>query len=245
MRIVNCTWEFFNLDKRVVEISFDTDENVEMDYMQSFEQEYDYIVVKTQVCNPGLYRTLANLGYYFIENQISVTKTSFNISQSENSKKYFDLLASMSLIKVSSNVSLQKVLTSMTESMFITDRIYLDEVFGAQYSIRRYRNWTQSEYEKGTLLYEIQLINDKIGFILFKLKEGVMDVLLWGLYESYQKKGLGDVIPLAVYYIDMKIEKLKEFQTKVSSNNRGIIGKLNNLGFRFSHFEYVFVKHLN
>lgn len=86
MRIVNCTWEFFNLDKRVVEISFDTDENVEMDYMQSFEQEYDYIVVKTQVCNPGLYRTLANLGYYFIENQISVTKTSFNISQSENSK---------------------------------------------------------------------------------------------------------------------------------------------------------------
>lgn len=109
MRIVNCTWEFFNLDKRVVEISFDTDENVEMDYMQSFEQEYDYIVVKTQVCNPGLYRTLANLGYYFIENQISVTKTSFNILNLKF-KKYFDLLASMSLIKVSSNVSLQKVL---------------------------------------------------------------------------------------------------------------------------------------
>lgn len=243
MKVINCTWELANLGKKVAEIAILKDEVLDIDYLKQLESDYQYLVVKTQPCCPKQYKILADAGYVFIENQISVAKFTFDSDKLED--KYRNQIACIKLEKIGSYNQLKVLLEKMTENMFTTDRIYLDEHFGPQLSLNRYKNWTKTEFEKGTCLSEIIFDGQKVGFILYKLEEAHMTVLLWGLYESFQGKGIGDIIPLVVYFYHNKIGRLKEFHTKVSSNNKGIISKLNNLGYSFVHFEYVFIKHVN
>jgi len=117
----------------------------------------------------------------------------------------------------------------MTEDMFVTDRIYLDDKFERGKGLNRYRNWTRNEFKKGTNLYTIEYEGNSVGFVLFRIGDAEMTVLLWGLYEKYQHKGLGDLVPLTVYWFNENVSRLKSFTTKVSSNNKGIISKTSNL----------------
>lgn len=154
-----------------------------------------------------------------------------------------NIYKSTTCMPVREDNSLKILLDSMTEGMFITDRIYLDPVFGGEYSLRRYRNWIYQEYCRGSRVCHIIYQEQKIGFVLYRIDEGCMHVLLWGLFEPFQRKGIGVIVPLSTYWIWENIEKFISLETKVSSNNKGIISKLCQLGFNFSDMEYVFIKH--
>lgn len=238
MKIVNCIWELANLNKRVAEISMDREEIIEGMELRVLEKDYDYLVVKLQSCNFNQYKAISEAGFSFIESQITITKD-FKTPHSIT-----DIYKSLSLQKVIKKEDLEYVLFSMTSDMFTTDRIYLDSQFAKESSLLRYRNWTRSEFERGASLYHICYNKQNVGFILFRFENCSMDVLLWGLYEQFQHRGLGDLIPLSVFYYNDQVAPINRFTTKVSSNNKGIISKLNNWNFHFSNFEYVFVKHI-
>ena len=88
----------------------------------------------------------------------------------------------------------------MTKGMFVTDRIYLDDSFEKRYSLQRYRNWTRTEFFRGTQLYNIIYGGVDVGFLLFKLFDARMNVLLWGLYEQFQHHGLVSLILISISY---------------------------------------------
>jgi len=74
MKTTNCLWELDNLGKRVAEVTLDDGERVDDVSFRQLEDIYDYIVVKAPPCNAPQYKILADLGYSFIESQITVTK---------------------------------------------------------------------------------------------------------------------------------------------------------------------------
>ena len=235
MNVINCSWELANLDRRVVELSLYNHEIIDKEAFSKLECDYDYIVVKTQTNELVQYKDLSAMGYSFVESQITVRKDFENLENKSDfiSSNVKDLYESMKCIRVTNEKDLNHVLVSMTKGMFVTDRIYLDDSFEKRYSLQRYRNWTRTEFFRGTQLYNIIYGGVDVGFLLFKLFDARMNVLLWGLYEQFQHHGFGNLVPLSVYYINDKIEHFKSFETKVSSNNKGIIDKLNHLGFIF------------
>lgn|SRR5574344_4026 len=247
MKIIECPWELSNLDRRVVEIFIDNNESIDKHALSIVEKSCDYLVVKLQPCNTKQYIDLASMGYNFIENQITVEK---DIEETEDRNKLFsnndclDLFESIRCVRVTNQDELKNILNNMTVDQFVTDRIYLDNEFGKEYSVRRYKNWIQSEFDQGTNLFSIIFKNQDVGFVLCTIKDSHMRILLWGLYERFQHRGLGDIVPLSAYCINDNIEKINSLETKISSNNKGIISKLNKFNYRFSHFEYVFVKHI-
>ncbi len=247
MKLTNCTWEKTNLDKRVAEISFDGADVIDLESMRQLEKEYDYLVAKVQPCSYVQYRTLQELGYYFVESQITVrnqapmsVKNINFIVPSQSLNTYM----SIECKRANSNESIERLLANMTVGMFTTDRIYLDPAFGKEYSLRRYRNWIYQEYCRGSNIYNIIYQGEEIGFIIYRVENDCIHVLLWGLFESHQRKGLGSIVPLSAYWIGENVETFTNLETKVSSNNKGIILKLCQLGFDLSEMEYVFVKHI-
>lgn len=240
MKITNCIWEKSNLDKRVAEISFEVNDSIDREMMRDLEKEYEYIVVKLKPCNFTQYKTIQNLGYSFTECQITVKKESLFFVPPPY---LLNIYKSITCISVDEDDTLNSLLGSMTEAMFITDRISLDPVFGRGYSLRRYRNWIYQEFCRGSSIFKIVYQEKEIGFILYRMDEGCMSVLLWGLFEPYQRKGLGAIVPLSAYWLVDQLRNISSIETKISSNNKGIISKLCQLGFNFTDFEYVFVKH--
>lgn len=81
------------------------------------------MVVKLKPCNYIQYKAIQSLGYSFAECQITLKKDMNFLPLLLNI--YKSILCAF----VKDANSLEKLLDSMTEGMFITDRIYLDPVF--------------------------------------------------------------------------------------------------------------------
>ena len=236
MKIIDCFWEQANLDCRVAEVTISPEETLSLDAVQALEERYDYIVLKLPVGHFPCYERAANARYAFIEAQLSIQKKMDNWNLSPKDKK---LLSRFSAVEVKGPAEMEGVLSKITGKMFTTDRIYLDPVFGPEYSARRYRNWTRTAFEQGAILQRFFYKDQEIGFGLSKYEDNVIHGLLGGAYEG---EGMGLIVPTGPLFLENR--RIDWFKTKISANNTPVLRLYNHFNFEITNVEYVFVKHI-
>lgn len=242
MKIVDCPWELVNLDCKVAEISLSNEDKVEDvgAALKNVESEYDYIVVKMPTVAIHFHQVMCSRQYMFIENQITFQK---RIEQLDLDNKLAQQYLKRSAIKrVETEEELQMLIDNLTPNMFSTDRIYLDPVFGPEYSLRRYRNWIISEYRRGTVVMLHYFRDSMVGFSMCRPVGEELHGLLSGVFEKYQNAGIGLFLPLIPFYY--REYGIKNYTGKFSSNNFPVIRMHELLQYNYIDMEYVFVKHI-
>lgn len=243
MDILNCTWEIANLGKNTIEILVDTTDSFNSAKFEGFDAEY--IVVKVPTGKVDYCLGLPKLGFALIESQFRISKffSSFDFEnpliRSFNKKTTFSV--------VQTKADLEVILNRMTPMMFRSDRICLDPMFGPIVGLKRYKNWMISEFdgENSTI---IGIINRGIlvGFSMFRTKNDICDVLLGGIFEDFQNKGLGFLTPISpVLYMTQNGQNCRLIETSISSNNFSVIEFYNYLNYKLDKITNIFVKHQN
>ncbi len=242
MIVTDCYWEFLNLGCHVAEVGVERNEIIDKDAILEIEKDYDYIVVKIPSGMPLAYTSISELGYSFIESQISLNKKSkdFVIENNLVKRVYNGIRVEI----IEKEKDLQRILSKMTPDMFSTDRIYLDPHFGSDYSLRRYRNWLQEEFKRGSMLSHTFYNDKEVCFNLTRTSNGIRSGLLGGLFEEFQSAGLGLVLMLSIYWLKNNGYDFKLYKTKVSSNNLPVIQLYNFLHYEQVGFDNVFIKHV-
>lgn len=238
MKVIDCRWEIDNIGKRTVEITIDKDDAVSHAFLQEIYSQYEYVVVKVPMMKTEYNHLLASLGFVLMECQMNV---SMEVSKFDYSK--VDEISSVLDYKDEA-MSLESVLSSMSSEMFSTDRITLDREFGPAIGMRRYQNWMRTEVERGSSLYSVIYQGQKVGFMLFKISDGVFRLLLNGLYKEWQGRHLGIITPSSpLIYAKRFDASIYKVTTSISSNNIPAVKLYNRLGFTLDSQTYVFSKH--
>ncbi len=236
MKIVDCIWEQANLGCRVAEVSIGATDPFPTEELLDLESKFDYIVLKFEVGNFLHYQAAADNRYAFIETQLSIKKKMADFKLSPKEEKILSLFSAK---EVTSAAELETVIQKIDNKMFVTDRIYLDPVFGPDFSARRYQNWTRTAFEQGAILHRFFYRDSEIGYGISKIEDNVLTGLLGGAYDS---EGMGIVCPLGVLII--KDREFEWFKTKISMNNTPVLKLYNHFNFEITDTEYVFVKHI-
>lgn len=242
MRIIDCPWELANLDCRVAEISVKAEEIIDKAQIQALEMEYDYLVLKVQAGQMLNNVIASELGFILSETQMALIKAKrdWNFESDILTKRLMDQL---SVERIESEQDFEELMSSITDDMYSTDRIYLDPEFGPKYSVRRYKNWTRTEWERGALLYKHFFRGRYVGYSLCKKQGDELICLLAGCFEQYQKTGIGLWIPLVPELLPNV--DYKKYTTHVSTNNIPVWQMYNHQKYVVGGFDYVFVKHIH
>lgn len=241
MIIADCPWELNNLDCKVVEVKVDSTEQMDIFAIKKLELEYDYIVVKVESGNMLHSQTLNDFGYYFAETQLTVQKNKSDWDFN-NDSLVKTLMLNLSVESINCKNEVDELLDLITPNMFSTDRIYLDPLFGPEYSVRRYKNWISNAWNDGTMLRKHYFRDKYVGFSLCKIEDLEMSCMLAGCFKQYQHTGIGLWIPLIPeLYDDIKY---KTYVTHISTNNYPVWQMYNRHHYLVTRFEYVFVKHI-
>lgn len=242
MRIIDCPWELANLNCRVAEISVSAEEVIDPAAIRDLESKYDYLVLKIQAGKMTNNIIASELGFALAETQMALIKAKrdWNFEADQLTKR---LLKQLSVERIETEKDFEELMSSITEDMYSTDRIYLDPEFGPKYSMRRYKNWTRTEWERGALLYKHFFRGRYVGYSLCKKQGDELVCLLAGCFEQYQKTGIGLWIPLVPELLP-NVEYTK-YTTHVSTNNIPVWQMYNHQKYAVGGFNYVFVKHIH
>ena len=139
----------------------------------------------------------------------------------------------------------ESVIQSIQPGMFSTDRIAVDPEFGEEIGCTRYINWITTEYvNKKSQLIKVLYKNEHIGFMLVRIEDDTIDLLLNGLYKPFQGKGLGILTPASpMMFVKKHSFPIAKEITSISSNNIPVVKLYNRLQFQLLSQTYVFVKH--
>ena len=185
---------------------------------------------------------LEDNGFHFMETQFHVSKSLQNYI---TPKFKFCLKNPLEQREIEKDEKKWKaIIALMTDDMFHTDRIYLDPKIQKGISCKRYQNWIMDlVYDPESHLYVYLQQSDLIGFGVVKINyaEKVVDVLLEGILEKYQRKGFGcRMYDCALKsYQNLGLEKL---ETARSSNNVSILNLDHAFGYKIEKAEYVLRK---
>ena len=242
MIISDCFWEIENIGKKTVEIVIEEKDTFDSSSIFNSTLGYEYSVVKVPMNNPRFNIGLSEMGYSCIESQINLFKSydDFDFSKVKNQLDDTDF-------DVVNNVqAFNSVISMISPGMFSTDRVSIDPSFGVEIGYRRYVNWITTEYKKGTAqLIRILYQRQHVGFMLVKLKDDTIQLLLNGLYKPYQKKGLGILTPASpMMFVRKNSSDILYEKTSISSNNIPVVKLYNKLHFQVESQMYVFVKHV-
>lgn len=242
MKIVHCEWEIVNLDKKTIEITIESKDKFDVNSLTDLYSGFEYVVIKVPMMMIDFNDGLSSLGFTLMENQMNVSKEIVSFDYSVIKSIYSDV----DFKKENSVEVLDSVLKRLTSKMFLTDRITLDKHFGPFVGMKRYQNWIKTEVIHRTS--ELNVISYKgidVGFMLFKIENGVFKLLLNGLYEEWQGKHLGVITPASpLIYAQRYNHYINKIVTNISSNNIPCVKLYNRLGFTLDSQTYVFIKHI-
>ena len=239
MNIVDCPWELNNIGKKTVEVNVQPEDSFDRTIISDIEKLYEYVVVKVPMNKIPFNKGLSEMGYCLMEVQKNISK---EVSRFDyNNSLYKDVFFS----RVTSSEDVLNVKESLTVDMFSTDRVSLDPCLGASCGRKRYLNWLMSEMEHGkSIVVNIHLGTETIGFMMYRITESFFYLLLNGLYRKWQGKHLGIITPSSPFLLikqeNMCIDKVL---TSISSNNIPVVKLYNKLNFKIESETYVFVKH--
>lgn len=242
MKVIDCFWEEKNLGKKTIEISI---EETDVYNRESFEQLvkcYEYVVVKVPMRMPLFNIGLADMGFVCIESQMNVGMAFKDFDFSKVANLYDDTTYEI----VNDMVDFQSVISRIQPGMYSTDRISIDPKLGETMGCQRYINWLTTEYNsKRSQLIKVIFKNEHIGFMLVKIENDTISLLLNGLYKPYQKKGLGVLTPASpMMFVKKHSLPIQKEVTSISSNNIPVVKLYNRLQFQLLYQTYVYIKHL-
>ena len=242
MKVIDCTWELKNLNKKTVEISVGKEDIFSRDIIEQSISNYEYAVVKVPMNMPTFNIGLSDMGFVCLETQMNVGISLHDFDFSKVAHLYSDT----SYKPIYNDGDFMQAVSNLRPGMFSTDRISLDPKFGEDIACQRYINWLTSEYEsKRSQLVKVIYKNDHIGFMLIKTDGDTIDLILNGLYKQYQGKGLGILTPASpMMYIKKNSLNIAHEVTSISSNNIPVVKLYNRLNFQLLQQTYVFVKHI-
>ena len=242
MKAVDCFWEEKNLGKKTIEISIEETDSYNRESLEQLVKRYEYVVVKVPMRMPLFNIGMADIGFVCIESQMNVGIGFKDFDFSKVAHLYDDTTYEI----VNDLVGFQSVISSIQPGMYSTDRISIDPQFGEAMGCHRYINWLTTEYNsKRSQLIKVIYKNEHVGFMLVKIVNDSIELLLNGLYKEYQGKGLGFLTPASpMMYVKMYSLPVIKETTSISSNNIPVVKLYNRLHFQLLSQTYVFIKHL-
>ena len=243
MKVINCFWEQKNIGKNTVEVLIEETDRYNKTLMAQVTHDYEYAVIKVPMNMPEFNIGLCDMGFACMESQMNMGISLKTFDFSKVSHLYDDTVYEI----VDSQESFRSVGSHITPGMFSTDRITIDPIFGEAIGCQRYINWITEEYNsKRSQLIKILYKNEHIGFMLVRIKDETIHLLLNGLYKPYQGKGLGILTPASpMMYAKKTFLSIVKEETSISSNNVPVVKLYNRLGFQILQQSYVFIKHFN
>lgn len=243
MKIVDCYWEQKSIGRKTVEISIEERDYYDSALIERWAQGYEYVVVKVPMNMPTFNIGLSVMGFACIETQMTVGICMSDFEFSKVAHLYDDVRYEV----VENQKDFQTIVSKIEPGMFSTDRISIDPEFGETIGCQRYINWLTTEYNgKKSQLIKVIYKNEHIGFMLVRIGNDTIDLLLNGLYKEHQGKGLGLLTP-ASPMICVKKDSLPVIKetTSISSNNIPVVKLYNRLQFQLLSQTYVFIKHIH
>lgn len=242
MKITDCHWELKNIGKRTIEVSIDRSDLFDKSVIGEAINGCEYAVVKIPMDMIAFNIGLASMGFICIETQLNVSCKYKDF----DFEKHAPLYSKVSFREIDTRDGMDSILSNISPGMFSTDRIALDPVFGVDASHKRYTTWLKHEYESGrSKLISVYYEEMHVGFMLLRIEEKKIGLLLNGLYKPYQGKGLGLLTPASpMFYAKWAGIDVDQENTSISSNNIPVVKLYNRLHFQVDSQTYVFVKHV-
>lgn len=242
MRVIDCHWEQKNIGKKTVEITIETTDHYDCSLIERQTHGYEYAVVKVPMNMPAFNLGLSKLGYTCIETQMNVGIDYSNFDFSKVAHFYDDT----SYEYVDTIDDFNTIVSHIQPGMFSTDRISIDPEYGETMGCQRYINWLTTEYEsKRSQLIKVLYRNEHVGFMLVRIEDDNIELLLNGLYKEYQGKGLGLLTPASpMMYTKKNDLQITKETTSISSNNIPVVKLYNRLQFQLLSQTYVYIKHI-
>ena len=246
MKFIDTNWENRNLGIESCEIHFDENDILMnrdeiIDFINSKTQnKYKYIVFKSRIINSMILDILNSLGYTYVENQITLYLNKKDYYFSDSYKKYVDGKYGC---RLASEDEFDYIISEIKKGVFRTDRIANDIAFGVDISNSRYANWAKDLCSDNNSVVYIVLKDDKpIGFEIGSFNGECYNMILSGIFTSYQKIGLGHYFQnVFLNTIFLNYDLLK---TVVSINNIAILKLRQEANFKIEKINTVFIKHI-
>lgn len=244
MKVTDCYWEKANIDKTTVEIEIEQSDIFDDKALFDFEQHYEYVVVKVPMKMSGFNCGLSKMGYTMSEVQCKLSKEYREFDFED--RLIQRMLPHISFSKIEDKESLCALVNKITPGMFSTDRISLDPYFGLDIAAQRYKNWMSSAFSGGSAQFlSLKYDNNEVGFSMYKQEDGLVEMILGGIFEEFQSRGIGIMTPTRhLLYAKQTGEKLKKVSTTISSNNVPVWKIYNHFNFKVDSLYYVFIKHI-
>lgn len=241
MIITDCFWEFDNLGLKTISFDVESDDVFNKDCFNT--PEYEYLVARIPAGKADFIFGLPEIGFVQVESQFSISKTFSSIDFSNALISSLEKKTDFKEIKTIDD--LEHIFAKMTKNMFTTDRISLDPKMGSEMAMKRYQNWMKTELtQKNLTILQVFSRGINVGFSMFKIKNDKCFVYLGGIYEDYQKMGIGLLTPLSpALYMRKNNISCRLLETQISSNNYPVIELYNFLGYKLDKITNVFVKH--
>jgi len=240
MKLVEATWELRNLGITVYEATLepqDTPEEVTA-ALAVIHGTADYVSVKVPTSLFSLAGPLEDLGYSFRE-MLTTVEIDHMPALNRVMQRYADKLAS----RQASQSDKVKIFDEIISGLFTTDRFSLDPAFSRAQSANRYCNWINDEISRGGELHAITFKGDLVGFFLVhRVEKNRYASLLGGIFECYQRMGLGYFINHLAYEYSFR-SGAKSVSTTYSSNNLSASNIHFNLPVRLVSQNYVYSRH--
>ncbi len=238
MEIIDAKWEYRNLGMTVQEISFDENDTDSDSYESLKCLKAQYQVAKVKADNPAVLYMLQKNGFIYIEDQIQVVH---NLQKVERNKLHQRMQDSVTYHKMD-KYELDELYNEISEGMFDTDRIALDEMFGKSISAQRYTNWVKDMVEEGIIPYALIYKESVCAFVVLKqVDKGIYDSVIGGYYKAFRNTGLGIVEKEMDIVSDIGGKKI---YSSVSSNNPTQLRSMCINGYIPVEINHVLIKHV-
>lgn len=235
-RLIEATWDQSVLGMRSQTLylseSCTTEELASLDRMDA-----PYRVVRLPIGAHSVLHEVQERGYVFAELQ---TRMHHIAEVPKLSGAYARAVASIELREATEHdVSL--IRESILAGAFRTDRVSLDPRFGVVVSARRYSQWLSQALADGALCNVLVRSGVPFAFSLQKKERQHYIGLLGGLLDGRTSLGLGWCIPYFEIVTSVRQEASDGVYLTFSSNNAAVQRTAQELGFRVTYQEYVFV----
>lgn len=244
MKVTDCYWEKANLGSKTAEIEIEQNDVFDSNTIIDIEQQYEYVVIKVPMKMAGYNFGLTKLGYTMTEVQCRLSKEYRDFDFED--RLIQRIMPHISFSKIEDKESFDALVKRITPGMFSTDRISLDPYYGLETAAQRYKNWMTSAFSGGTAQFlSLKYDNNEVGFSMYKQDRDLVEMILGGIFEEYQSRGIGIMTPTRhLLYAKQTGEPLKKVSTAISSNNSPVWKIYNHFNFKIDNLFYVYIKHI-
>lgn len=235
MHFIDSHWDTRNLGLTTQELVVGKHDTLEelRDAVGRLNSEYK--VIRLENVNLEMFRFLAEEEFVFAEQLSSWTLDLTLHRESEGSKKLPQLTS-----KSATSEEIVRIFEEIRSGMFSTDRISLDNRFGAKIGGERYVNWLRDEIRLGGNLRTISFRGTPVGFFSFRESSpNVPSIALSGIFGSFKLPGLGLALQREIINASLAIDA-RSITTVVSTANSPAIRAHISSGFQWKSVQTVF-----